>query len=189
MVKAGELPIRRTYLRAYLTEVRAGLIRDLGPTEADLTTGQRVILDRAVSKLSILRCIEEYVKEEGVFRGRELSPVLAKNYVTYAEALRRDLQALGIDKRKADEAIDLGCYLESKAKEQADKGMAPGKGGSENAQPGASVGEESGPGGVEAADTEEAEAQAELDRALSLGLDLDIRMAEAHLAKVRSEGR
>jgi hypothetical protein len=131
MVKAGEPPVRRTYLRAYLTEVRAGLIRDLGPTEADLTTGQRVILDRVICKLSILRCIEEHVKEHGVFQGRILDPVLSKNYVTYSEALRRDLQTLGLDKKKADEAIDLGRYVAEKY------GRDSGKGEDELAQPGA----------------------------------------------------
>jgi hypothetical protein len=106
MVQAGELPKRRTYLRGFLTSVREGLIKDLGPAEADLTTAQRVTLDRAISKLCIIRVIEEFVKEEGVFRGGMLSPVLAKSYITYCESLERSLRALGIDKRVGDELLD-----------------------------------------------------------------------------------
>jgi hypothetical protein len=105
MVKSGELPERRSYLRAYLTEVREGLILDLGPTEEDLTTAQRVILDRAISKLCLIRCIEEFIKEQGVFKGIELSPVLAQSYLSYCESLERSFRTLGIDKRKSNELL------------------------------------------------------------------------------------
>lgn len=111
MVKAGELPKRRTYLRAYLNEVRASLIADLGPKEADLTAAQRVLINGVISKLSIIRCIEEHVKENGVFRGRELSSVLAKSYITYTNSLRLDLLALGVNVRKGEEILDLGQYM------------------------------------------------------------------------------
>jgi hypothetical protein len=58
MVRAGELPKRRTYLQA-------SLISDLGATEADLTMAERILVNSIVSKLSVIRCIEESVKEEG----------------------------------------------------------------------------------------------------------------------------
>ena len=103
MVRAGELPKRRTWLRAYLSELRADLIHDLGPREEDLTAAQRMILDRAISKLCVIRCLEEWVREEGVFKGNELTPVLARNYISYCESLRRDLITLGVDRRKIDE--------------------------------------------------------------------------------------
>jgi vacuolar-type H+-ATPase subunit E/Vma4 len=139
MVKAGELPKRRTYLRAYLSEVRASLISDLGPKEADLTMAERILINSVVSKLSIIRCIEEAVKEEGVFRGRELSAVLSKSYITYCESLRRDLQALGINTRKGSEIVDLGQYIAAKDSETLeDKASESGKGqeaGGEIARP------------------------------------------------------
>lgn len=84
IIRAGELPKRRTYIRAYLQEAHDNLTRDLGPREEDLTAAQRVLIDRAVSKLAVIRCIEEHVKETGVFKGKELSPVLAQR-VTDAE--------------------------------------------------------------------------------------------------------
>jgi len=144
MVKAGELPRQRTYLRAYLQAARDGLIEDLGPREEDLTTAQRVLADRAVSKLSVVRCIEEHVKKEGVFRGRELSPVLAKSYITYCESIRRDLEALGISKRAGERVqspLEIAAEIDKgkveAAQERAERPVAasadapecPGEGG------------------------------------------------------------
>lgn len=125
MVKAGELPKRRTYLRAYLSEARASLISDLGPKEADLTMAERILINSVVSKLSIIRCIEEAVKEEGVFRGLELSSVLSKSYITYCESLRRDLQALGIATRKGSDIVDLGQYIAAKDNEALEDASGP----------------------------------------------------------------
>jgi len=121
MVRTGELPENRKHLRLYLTEVREGLIDDLGPTEADLSAAQKVLIDRAVSKLCLLRCIEEQVKEEGVFRGGRLSHVLGEAYLAYSNSLRLDLQALGINRKRAGKVINLGKYLEVKDAEKSAK--------------------------------------------------------------------
>jgi hypothetical protein len=121
IVKAGELPKRRTYLRVYLQATRNGLIEDLGPREADLTTAQRVLIDRTVSKLAIIRCIEEYIKETGVFRKAWLSPVLEKSYVAYTNSLRLDLEALGINKRAGERVLS---PLEIAAEIDAEKAEA-----------------------------------------------------------------
>ena len=128
MVRKGDLPERRSYLRAYLTRVRAGLIRDLGPMEENLSTAQVILIDRIVSKLSILRCVEESVRECGVFdKGGELVPVLGKNYLSWANSIRLDIQALGVSKRAGADVLDLGRYLESKA--AAERGATVDKGG------------------------------------------------------------
>jgi hypothetical protein len=106
MIQAGELPERRAYLRAYLTEVREGLVNDLGPLEEDLTTAQAVLIDRVISKLSILRCVEEHVREKGVFtKAGELGPVLSKSYLAWANSIRLDLQALGINTRAGERIL------------------------------------------------------------------------------------
>jgi len=105
MVRAGELPKRRTTLRAYLSQVRQGLITDLGPHEEDLTTAQGVLVDRVVSLLSIVRCIEEHVREKGVFKAGELAPVLAHSYTTYSAELRRVLETLGIRGQAAERIL------------------------------------------------------------------------------------
>lgn len=39
----GEVPEHRQYIKKYLTDVREGTIKDIGPTEKDLTTAQLLI--------------------------------------------------------------------------------------------------------------------------------------------------
>ena len=127
MVRAGELPKRRTCLRAYLTEIREGLIRDVAGTEEELTTAQRVLVDRACSLLSIIRCVEEHTREHGVFKGRELAPVLLKSYCTYSAELRRTLDMLGIRGRAADKAmtpLEVAAVVDA----EKDAGNRAGKG-------------------------------------------------------------
>lgn len=119
MVRAGDLPKNRRYLRAYLNSVRLDLIRDLGPLEDDLTTAQKVLIDRSLCILSIIRCIEEYVMETSVIRGRDVAPVLRTTYLAYSNSLRLNLQALGIETKKSKEILDLGAYIEAKDKEKA----------------------------------------------------------------------
>ena len=72
LIARGEFPSKRRYIERWLSEVRAGLIRDLGPTETDISTGQAILIDRTIGKLGILRCIEKHVRERGV---RILSPL------------------------------------------------------------------------------------------------------------------
>ncbi len=107
----GELPENRKHIKVYLTEVRSGLIQDLGPEEKDLTTAQIVLIDRIVTKLGVIRCIEEYIRENTVMTGNRLSPSLRESYLSYNNSIRLDLTALGIDKRKVEEE-DLMSYVQ-----------------------------------------------------------------------------
>jgi len=116
MVK-GELPENRKHILRYLTAARENLIRDLGPTEEDLTAAQIIIIDRIVSKLGVVRCIEEYIRENAVMTGARLSPSLRESYLAYNNSIRLDLQALGIDKRQT-ENMNLQEYIELKDKEK-----------------------------------------------------------------------
>lgn len=95
----GELPENRKHVLRYLTAARENLIRDLGPTEEDLTTAQIIIIDRIVSKLGIIRCVEEYIRENSVMVGANLAPSLRASYLAYNNSVRLDLRELGIDKR------------------------------------------------------------------------------------------
>jgi len=110
----GELPENRAYIEKYLTLVRQGLIEDIGGEEEGLTTAQRVLIDRIISKLGVVRCIEEHIRENTVMTGHELAPSLRKSYLAYNNSIRLDLQALGIDKKRGEEAINLGRYIEEK---------------------------------------------------------------------------
>jgi hypothetical protein len=102
MGRTGKLPKRRSYIRAYLTDVRESLIFDLGPIEEDFATAERGPINRTVLKLAVIRCIEEYIRESGVLASGGLSPILAENYITYCESLERSPRALGIIKRVSD---------------------------------------------------------------------------------------
>lgn len=100
---SGELPENRTYIERYLTSARQGLIEDLGPGEEDLSTAQMILVDRVISKLGCIRCIEEYARTNGVMKGNRLTPSLAGNYLAYSNSIRLDLMALGIKPEKAPE--------------------------------------------------------------------------------------
>ena len=114
----GKLPEHRRYILQYLTAARMQLIRDIGGSEENLSAQQIIIIDRIISKLGILRCIEEHVRETSIMRGHELVPALRASYLAYSNSLRLDLQALGIEKRTADEALDLGKYIQAKDREK-----------------------------------------------------------------------
>jgi len=109
----GELPENRVYIKRYLTAAREGLIYDLGPTEDDLTTAQIILIDRIVSKLGVVRCIEEHTRENGVFRGANLAPALGKNYISWNNSIRLDLERLGINKKQGDSVPDIQDYIKS----------------------------------------------------------------------------
>lgn len=94
----GETPEHRQYIKKYLTDIREGLIRDIGPEEKDLTTAHLILIDRLISLLGVIRLIEEKAKEEGVFRGKDLIPSLKQSYISYNNTVRLTLEKLGIDK-------------------------------------------------------------------------------------------
>lgn len=140
----GRLPEHRKYVEQYLTGAREQLIRDIGGDEQNLSAGQAILIDRVIPKLGVLRCIEEHVRETGVFRGRRLNSALSKHYLSYANSVRLDLMALGIGKKKADEIMPpLSVYVaerdrikdaeQSKAKAQGEAGI-PGQAGQVNRQ-------------------------------------------------------
>ena len=95
----GELPENRPDILKYLMAARQGLVRDLGPTEDELTTAQIILIDRVTTKLGVIRCIEEYTRERSVMRGDELTPCLKASYLAYNNSLRLDLQALGMARK------------------------------------------------------------------------------------------
>lgn len=123
LVKKGELPENRRYIANWLTEVREGLIEDLGPSENDLTTAQRVLIDRVISKLGVIRCIEEHIRENSVMTGHNVAPSLKASYLAYNNSVRLDLQALGIDKKQT-ETLDLHAYVEKKYGKRKDDGKS-----------------------------------------------------------------
>lgn len=101
----GAIPEHRQYIKKYLITIREGLIRDIGPTEQDLTTAQLILIDRLISLLGVIRLIEEKAKEDGIFRGKDLIPSLKASYIAYNNTVRLTLERLGIDKSVGDRVL------------------------------------------------------------------------------------
>lgn len=95
----GRLPEHRREMERYLTGAREGLIRDIAGSEENLTTAQAILIDRAIGKVGLLRCVEEHIRERGVMQNNQLASVLRASFLSYSNSLRLDLQALGIEKR------------------------------------------------------------------------------------------
>jgi len=98
-LSTGALPEHRMNILKYLMAARRGLVSDLGPTENDLSTAQIILIDRIVTKLGVIRCVEEHVRENSVMAGDDLAPSLKASYLAYNNSLRLDLQALGLEKK------------------------------------------------------------------------------------------
>ena len=87
-------------------------------TENDLSTAQIILIDRVTTKLGVIRCIEEHVRESSVMVGQELAPSLKASYLAYNNSVRLDLQALGINTRKGEEVLTPLKYIEQFDKEK-----------------------------------------------------------------------
>ncbi len=117
----GRLPEHRATLLRYLSACRNGLIEDLG---GNLSTQEMILIDRCISLLGVLRCIEEYCKEKGVFKGDELQPSLGKHYISFTNSLKQILALLGLRKQDIDELTPL--ELAQKIDQEEAEGNAEG---------------------------------------------------------------
>jgi len=149
-------------IRQYIQAARDGLIADQlekhgGQTEDDLTAGQRIMIDRQVSKLTVSRQIESYIRRNGILRRDKLrgpkvleaEPILIF-WLNLQNSLDRGLTALGLEPvRKTEDELTLQAYVAATygPDSQADK-TEDGQGKAETGT-GASV-EGGGPGQDEA---------------------------------------
>lgn len=159
---ADELPRHRRYLRPYLTGCREGWIRDLGGEE-NMTTSQKVLVDRAVTFLGAIRLIEEHLKDQGIFQqpGGFLHDHLTTHYLRWNRALTNVLGQLGITTKPAPELptpLEIAAEIDAgKAREEAESGPGIAQGKRSPAGRGKgkarkrAKGRESGPGGEKGA--------------------------------------
>jgi hypothetical protein len=87
-----------------LTDERGGAAR--------LSVGEQLLIERAASLVVICRAVERYVLREGVLNNGQLAPVLAKNYTSYAEVLRRTLLALHVRPDVVERLPDVSDYFD-----------------------------------------------------------------------------
>jgi len=106
LLMRGTLPERRRYIGHYLTVVREGLIQDLAPREENLSTAQRVMIDRVITFLGVVRLIEEHAREHGILDSKgELTSGLTAHYLSFNRHIKDCLALLGIEKRRAEEVL------------------------------------------------------------------------------------
>jgi len=102
----------------WLAGVLDDITRDLGGP-AELTAGQKLLLDALKSKLIVLRVIADFVDTKKSILDRRkgrLLPVLRDSFLQYQESARKDIEALyGVYKSKTRKAPDLKEYLRGKA--------------------------------------------------------------------------
>ena len=119
-IATGKLPEHRLYLLRYLSACREGLVQDFGGEE-NLSTAQLILIDRSISKLGLIRCVEEHIKENSVIVRGELAPALKKSYLAYSNSLRLDLQAVGLEQRAPEQFPTVS--LDEEKEEKVDRLM------------------------------------------------------------------
>jgi hypothetical protein len=107
-------------LQGYLREIEGDLTADLGGPE-NLTAAQEVLVKSTVQAYGVLLLAGAYTQKYSILepvkarRGiLELQPVLGHQYIAFLNCVRQNLIALGLDRRKADEALDLRRYAAEK---------------------------------------------------------------------------
>lgn len=105
----------RSELGVAQRRLRSRIEADLGGTE-NLSTQERLIVDRIVKKILMIEAIETYAfsRRSILKRNGDLIGCLGKNYLAYSAELRRDLLALGLQ-RRAKDVPDLKAYLAARA--------------------------------------------------------------------------
>ena len=101
---------KHPHIKSYALAVRDAWIAELIDAHGSLTASQKVLVDRANSKLVLLALIEESLAENGIWRRDMVQrrKVLAcepcfDTYGALDNALRRDLILLGIKKQEKQE--------------------------------------------------------------------------------------
>ena len=113
-VKAGKTLDKRTRMGKQMAIARDNLLSECGgePTQAQL-----ILLDRIMEKMVFLMAISNYAMDQECIVDEQgnLIACLGQSYLSYSEALRRDLLAFkGLSSNDKDKAPDLKDYLETK---------------------------------------------------------------------------
>ena len=104
-------------LQQYLRDMEKNLIELQGGPEK-LTAAKEILIKATIEAYGVLLLASIYCKREGIIRPDmlkkgivELQPVLGRQFLAFLNTLRQNLLALGLDSKKADEALDLKTYV------------------------------------------------------------------------------
>lgn len=102
---------------AKLLRMRENDLADDAGGWPNLTNREGVLVKRTAALTQLCETIEHYVfsQESPFTNGGELLAVLGKNYIAYANALRRNLEALGLRPDNAEKVPSLAEYLAARA--------------------------------------------------------------------------
>jgi len=123
-------------LQHYLKDLERDLI-DLQGGPHKLTAAQEILIKTTIEAYAVVLLAGIYCKREGVLRPDklkegilELQPVLSHQFLAFMNTIRQNLVALGLDRKKVDDVIDLGTYLEKRALEKEEVYKNESKSGS-----------------------------------------------------------
>lgn len=122
-LKTGRInPSIRGYkrLQKYLEGMERILIDDQGGS-SEITGAKEILIKGTVEAFGVFFLAIMYCKKEGILRPDllekgivSLQPVLGNQFIAFMNTIRQNLVALGLEKKKADEVLDLKKYIKEK---------------------------------------------------------------------------
>jgi len=91
------------FIERYLTDLRESYIRELGPNEEDLSTGQLVLLNQLITCSGFTRLIEEQVRKT-----QDISYLQTDAYMRFIKHTRQLCLDLGLKPEKPEKLEYLG---------------------------------------------------------------------------------
>jgi len=100
-------------IQKYLRDIERDLIADMGGPD-NLTAGREVLVKSTVQAYGVLLLAGAYTQRYSILnpvqarRGViELQPVLGKQYIAFLNTVRQNLALLGIDRKRAEDALTI----------------------------------------------------------------------------------
>jgi len=91
-LRSGLVPKDNKYIETFLTDIRQGYISELGPEEADLSTGQLVLLGQLITCIGFCRLVEEKAKQTA-----DLRHLATQHYMKFMKHGRQLVLDLGLN--------------------------------------------------------------------------------------------
>jgi len=111
-LRSGLISKENRHVEHYLTDLREGYVRDLGPVESDLSTGQLVLLNQLVICSGFTRLVEEQARKT-----QNIAYLKTDAYMKFLKHARQLCLDLGL-RPKQPEGLNLQEYVELRDKEK-----------------------------------------------------------------------